>query len=82
MVISAVEQKLRKLELYRWKKKQLWKVDTFRSADYFWNCLNNIQDALCPNYWKRQDLIVKEDSGVVHCLLYYQNPLECIQFLL
>ncbi len=38
--------------------------------------MDNINNALGPQLWKRQNLIVEEDSGPVSCPFYYRNPLK------
>ncbi len=81
-VVLAIEQRLRKHEIDQWIKKHLWQAHTFQSAEHLWNLMDNINDALGPQSWKRQELIVDEDSGPVSRPFYYRNPLECIQLLL
>ncbi len=38
--------------------------------------MDNINDTLGPQSWKRQDLIVEEDTSPVSRLFYYQIPFE------
>jgi hypothetical protein len=60
----------------------LWRANTFQLAHHLWNLIDNINDTLGPQSWKRQDLIVEEDSSPICRPFYYRNPLECIRLLL
>ncbi len=70
-VVLTIEQRLRKHEIDRWIKQYLWRANAFQSANHLWNPVDNINDALGPQSWKRQDLIVEEDSGPFSCPFYY-----------
>jgi hypothetical protein len=81
-VVLAIDQRLTKHKIDEWIKQRLWKVDTFQSAEKLWDMIDSIPDALGPQSWMTQDLIIEEESGQVQHSFHYRNPLHCIQLLL
>ncbi len=70
-VVLAVKQRLRKTEIDKWIKRQLWQVNTFQSANHLWNLIDSLPDALGACSWTRQDLVVEKTKGqsIVHSLI-------------
>jgi hypothetical protein len=60
----------------------LWRADNFKSADALWSLINSLPNVLGPQSWKRQEMIIEEDTGTVHRPFFYQDLLKCIRLLL
>jgi hypothetical protein len=65
-----------------WIKSFLWKIESFQSVDQMWKLIDSLSDALGPQSWKSQSLLVVEDEKEVKYPYYYRNPLDCVRLLL
>jgi hypothetical protein len=81
-IALASKQLLGRMKVDDWIKGNLWRVESFASAENMWKLIDSLPDALGPHPWTCQSPMMMDAEREMKDSVYYQNPLDCIRLLL